>query len=93
MDATKRPLALSLSYDWSTHFSAWVIRDEDNHQIGQMDSEEKAHLIVTACNNFNEMLAILTFISCDSQIQHKLGKEGEDLINIIRVVLAKIKEK
>ena len=42
------------TYYWSEHFSTWVIRDADNHLVGQVESEERARLIVTACNSFME---------------------------------------
>ena len=54
MEATKRPFT-PFKYYWSEHFSAWVIRDADNHQIGQVDTEYRARLIVLAVNHFEEM--------------------------------------
>ena len=52
MDATKRPF---------TSVFTWVIRDADNHRIGQIDNEERAHFIVTAVNLFPEMVEALKF--------------------------------
>ena len=67
MNATKRSLVLPLKSYWSKHFSTWVIRDGDNQQIGQVDSERKADLIVKAVNLFDEMVDALQGLIAEIQ--------------------------
>ena len=79
---TKRPF---------TSFT-WVIRDADNHRIGQIDNEERARLIVTACNHFEEAVGVCKSALRALEDNLHPGPMDEDAKVAIRALLAKIKE-
>ena len=83
MEETKRPF-VPFTYYWSEHFSTWVIRDADNHEVAQVDTEERARLIVTAVNHFEEMRDML------QELEEYMS--FSEIKSKARALLAKIRE-
>ena len=93
MDTTKRPFVLPLTCYWLEHFSTWVIRDGDNHQIGQVDNEQKADLIVKAVNVFDDLVDLLeSYIAEWHNDAANFYRKEPDSLKCARALLAKVKE-